>query len=295
MATPTTTASPEDLAKLLLVTQNGLQSQAAQIAHRQNIINVWGGISPGTKVLELGCGQGDCTIVLADAVGSSGSVDAVDPTPPGYGSPFTVEEAHRHISTTILGPRINWIHADSLTFLPDNAPEPTYDIGILCHSLWYFSSPPTISETLRRLRLLCKMIFIAEWSLTASSPSSYPHVLAALTQASLECRKPQSESNVRTVVSPAAITKLAEDAGLKLVNEGIVENPGEHVYDGLWEVGAVSGKIFIQEIEKNVKDERERAVVHALRDATVKSLEPLPRGVKDVRSMNVWCGVFEKA
>lgn len=31
------------------------------------------------------CGQGDCTIVLADAVGEGGHVDAVDPGSPDYG------------------------------------------------------------------------------------------------------------------------------------------------------------------------------------------------------------------
>ncbi len=79
------TTTPEELAAFLLVTENGLKSQAAQISHRQEIIGTWGGISPGKKVLEIGCGQGDCTIVLAHAVGEGGTVDAVDPAPPGYG------------------------------------------------------------------------------------------------------------------------------------------------------------------------------------------------------------------
>jgi hypothetical protein len=313
MSNPTSGASAEDLAKLLLVTENGMNSQVAQIAHRQNIIAACGGISPGMKVLELGCGQGDCTIALASTVGENGSVDAVDPAPPDYGSinpilsliifaelpdttgsPYTVEEAQKHISRTVLGPRINWINAYPLTFLPENSTAPKYDIGILCHSLWYFSSPEIITETFQRLRWLCKRIFIAEWALSASTPSSYPHVLAALTQASLECRKPQSESNVRTVVSPAAITKLAEDAGLKIVSQGQVV-PTEHVHDGRWEVSAVSSKKFVEEIKDNVKDEREQAVILALRDATLKSLEGIDGGARGVRSMNVWCAVFEKA
>jgi tRNA A58 N-methylase Trm61 len=86
MSKPTSGASAENLAKLLLVAENGLKSQVAQIAHRQNIIAACGGISPGMKVLELGCGQGDCTVALASAVGENGSVDAVDPAPPDYGS-----------------------------------------------------------------------------------------------------------------------------------------------------------------------------------------------------------------
>lgn len=62
-----------------------MKSQVAQIEHRQEIITALGGIFPGESVLEIGCGQGDCTIVLAHAVGPTGSVVAVDPAPSGYG------------------------------------------------------------------------------------------------------------------------------------------------------------------------------------------------------------------
>ena len=36
-------------------------------------------------MLEIGCGQGDTTVVLADAVGENGSVVALDPGSPDYG------------------------------------------------------------------------------------------------------------------------------------------------------------------------------------------------------------------
>jgi len=45
---------------------------------------------PGSKVLELGCGQGDCTTVLATTVGGEGSVVAVDPAELDYGTFFPV-------------------------------------------------------------------------------------------------------------------------------------------------------------------------------------------------------------
>ncbi|KJA20156.1 hypothetical protein HYPSUDRAFT_78462 [Hypholoma sublateritium FD-334 SS-4] len=283
------TIAPEELAKFMLTPENGFQSQAAQISHRQEIISTWGGIRIGENVLELGCGQGDCTIVLAHAVGENGTVDAVDPAPPGYGSPYTVHEAQQHISSTALGPRISWVASDPLNFLPEDSTEPKYDVGVLAHSLWYFSSPLTIRTTLQRLRSLCKRVYIAEWALSASSAPAYPHVLAALTQASLECRKLETVSNVRTVVSSAAIRKLAEDAGLKIVSEGVVV-PKAGLKDGFWEVCAVTSQRFLQQIEDKVKDEREKAVVIALRDATLRSLEGLEGGRKAVLSMDVWCG-----
>jgi ubiquinone/menaquinone biosynthesis C-methylase UbiE len=45
--------------------------------HRLAIVSFWA-IAPGSRVLELGCGQGDTTIALAHAV---------DPGSPDYGTP----------------------------------------------------------------------------------------------------------------------------------------------------------------------------------------------------------------
>ena len=55
-----------------------------QLAHRQELISYWD-VQPGSKVLEIGCGQGDTTVALADAVGEEGSVVALDPGRPDYG------------------------------------------------------------------------------------------------------------------------------------------------------------------------------------------------------------------
>ena len=61
-----------------------LDSNLPGLQHRLNLVKFWG-ITPGSRVLEIGCGQGDCTTMLADAVGPDGHVDAVDPGPPDYG------------------------------------------------------------------------------------------------------------------------------------------------------------------------------------------------------------------
>lgn len=57
---------------------------AAQLEHRLQLISSWT-IKPGARVLEIGCGQGECTVALADAVGATGHVDAIDPGSPDYG------------------------------------------------------------------------------------------------------------------------------------------------------------------------------------------------------------------
>lgn len=56
-----------------------------QMKERIQLVKRWG-IRPGDHVLEIGCGQGDCTVVLAVAVGETGSVTAVDPADLSYGA-----------------------------------------------------------------------------------------------------------------------------------------------------------------------------------------------------------------
>lgn len=64
--------------------------QHSQTIHRLELLQRWN-IPTGSKVLELGCGQGDCTTVLASAVGEQGKVVAVDPAELDYGEvPFSL-------------------------------------------------------------------------------------------------------------------------------------------------------------------------------------------------------------
>lgn len=71
----------------LHVENANMDNLGAQFEHRMKLVEFWG-IMPGSRVLEIGCGQGDCTVVLAEAVGESGHVDAVDPGAPDYGQSF---------------------------------------------------------------------------------------------------------------------------------------------------------------------------------------------------------------
>ena len=61
-----------------------LSSQIAQTEHRLQLVSQWP-IHTGSRILEIGCGQGDCTAVLASIVGSSGHVTAIDPADLSYG------------------------------------------------------------------------------------------------------------------------------------------------------------------------------------------------------------------
>ena len=79
--------TPEILAPLHVYStlSSGDGSLLPQLAHRIHLVKDVFSIPLGAKVLEIGPGQGDCTIVLAAAVGDKGRVDAVDPGDLEYG------------------------------------------------------------------------------------------------------------------------------------------------------------------------------------------------------------------
>jgi hypothetical protein len=211
------------------------------------------------------------------------------------GAPYTLGQAQTHISQGPLGKLITWIQQsplDYLSSLSSSSPNTkTFDATVLAHSLWYFSSPSLILSTFRAIKQHSNRLLLAEWSLVATHPSAQPHVLAALTQSPLECNKPTSDSNVRTVLSPKRLTELAVAAGWKLESESRVQS-GEGLFDGKWEVSACLSPSFETEVEEQVSDERERGVVFALRDACEASLERVQGGRKGVRSMDVWVASF---
>ncbi|KAJ7352620.1 putative SAM-dependent methyltransferase [Mycena albidolilacea] len=292
----TSETPPATLAeKIASLSGYGPTSSVPQAQYRLDLIARWP-IPKGARVLELGCGQGDTTLALAEAVGETGHVDAVDPGPLDYGAPKTLGQAHDTISAGPLGSRITWIQSEPLAFLSANPTAPRYDVAVLAHSLWYFASPALILTTLRALATRARRICIAEWSLScAEGTSGTTHILAVLVQAALECRKPPSTStaNVRTVVSPARIKELAAEAGLVLQagTEALV-TPGAGVYDGRWETEHAVRAQFAEEVETFVGDDREKGVIYAFRDAVQTSLDRVG-GMKGVGTMDGWVAVFE--
>lgn len=59
----------------------------SQTLHRLELLQHWN-IPTGSTVLEIGCGQGDCTTVLAHTIGEQGRVVAIDPAELDYGASF---------------------------------------------------------------------------------------------------------------------------------------------------------------------------------------------------------------
>ena len=76
---------PAALARVSLHDPANFSIQHSQTLHRVEILQHWN-ITADAKVLELGCGQGDFTTVLANAVGEHGTVVALDPASLEYGA-----------------------------------------------------------------------------------------------------------------------------------------------------------------------------------------------------------------
>ncbi|PVH82316.1 S-adenosyl-L-methionine-dependent methyltransferase [Cadophora sp. DSE1049] len=285
----------------------------SQIAHRQELVAYWG-IEPGSRVLEIGCGQGDTTVALADAVGEEGSVVALDPGRPDYGSPSTLAQAQAHILSTSLGPRITFQFIDPLLYLSTYT-GPAYDYIVLSHCIYYFASPTHLPILLTSLLPHTTTLCLAEWSLHASSLPQVPHVQTALLLSWLETKRPVSSGgNIRTVLSPAQIVsavlstnalnpKLDGDAApsFKLHKQATLpSHPG--LQDGFWEVSDLLRKRGkeISSLRERQKDgneavnENEIVAFEAAYDSIEELVNGLEDGVKGVRCMDFWVGVFRR-
>ena len=64
--------------------ERAIDTQIGQTLERIDLVSRWG-IKDGDRILEIGCGQGDMTAVLATAVGVNGRITAIDPAPLSYG------------------------------------------------------------------------------------------------------------------------------------------------------------------------------------------------------------------
>lgn len=269
----------------------------SQAAHRMRLIKAWGCIGSGTRVLEIGCGQGTCTEVLAEAVGTRGHVDAVDPAPADYGAPMTLGDAQAGISAGPLGPRITWHMADPLEFLratPASADgSPRWDVAVLCHCIWYFTSAHTLEDVLRSLHGRAADVAVAEYALSASGANAVPHLLAALARGTLEClRATDSGENIQTPLGPAEIRAAANRAGWAVDEaSATVLTPDPGLLDGHWETSTVVSPRFLDGINDGIRDDRVKALLRAAREATVAATDAVG-GVANVHTMDVWAARF---
>jgi hypothetical protein len=216
--------------------------------------------------------------------------DAVDPADPNYGAPFTLEQAQQHISKSPVGNRITWHQALPEEFLAST--ETTWDIAVLSHCIWYFESPESLRNILTALKGRVTHVCIAEYALHATQKAAIPHVLASIARGTLESYRNESNANIRSPMSPQAITQVATQVGWSLQRQctGI---PELELLDGHWEVSSVTHDHFVREIEESVQNDRLKLIIESTRQATVAAVGTLNGG--KVGTMDVWVAIFSLA
>lgn len=263
-----------------------------QTIHRLSILEKFN-IPPNSKVLEIGCGQGDMTAVLASTLANS-HIDAIDPAPLHYGSPETLGQAQARLSSFEIGPQISFHQTDPISWLKEKE-HGTYDAAVLCHCLWYFASIEEARKVLEAAKGTAKRLYIAEWALQARAKEGQTHVLTALARATCESHIPDSKQNIRTPLHPTQINKIAEEVGWKLVR-GETWTPGPGLEDAKWEVSMVlrdDGRAFLQRARSHIAEHRVHVLLESMLEAVKDSKVREEQESQGLGCMDVWVGVFE--
>ena len=212
------------------------EEKILQLNHRMSLIESW---APRLEdhIVEIGCGQGETTVVLAAAVGPSGRVLAVDNSAEGYGRPVTLGESHAYIRSSIIGDRIEFLLSADLLEPCLDFPEKTFDLAVFSHSAWYMSSPTALYELFARVRPWAKRLGFAEWDIRPRRIRQVPHMLAVLLQAHVQRMCPQTlDANVRSLILPEDARSLAEKAGWTITQEKVVDTSTQLGYGKSWEI-----------------------------------------------------------
>ncbi|KAM0353035.1 hypothetical protein ACHAPU_001921 [Fusarium lateritium] len=284
---PVPLSSAQSIASHSPSTPDSLQIEIDQTTHRINLLNFFR-IKSSSNILEIGCGQGTCTVVLGHATGSGGHVDAIDPAPLDYGAPTTLGQAQHHIVKGEMGDRVKFWQKELQDFLAETEGK-KWDYAVLVHCLWYLDGEEPFAGMLRALKGRVDKICIAEYSMKASGPAAVPHVLAALTRATFEAQKSDSDANIRCLLTPPDIKRIAEQAGWTVEQETEIV-PDASLQDGLWEVGDLLSQDFLHDVEENVRDNKIKVLLRGGREAVMGAVKGLNDG--KVRTMNVWAATL---
>lgn len=201
--------------------------QRKQLTHRLSLVEAFQ-ISPGMKVLEIGCGQGDTTVALAAAVGEGGHVMSIDIAPADYGEPITLGEATETISRSILGNRVSFQLQTDLLDLP----EQQYDVAVLSHCSWYFRDPEQLLSYFHKLRRMAKRICVAEWDLYDINQENYAHY-TAVTILALYSEFVDNMGNIQHLFDRNQLQQYLQKAGWENVTIHMVD--AYYLQDGVWE------------------------------------------------------------
>lgn len=223
----------ETVAAMMAAGAINLPIQVTQTAFRMSLVDNWT-IRPAATVLEIGCGQGDMTAALAEAVGPTGRVVAVDIADPTYGAPVTLGESADVLRASPLGDRLDIRFGFDV--LDAEFPDDMFDHVVLAQSSWYFASLDQLRRTLRVVRPWARTLCFAEWDLCPTDPGQLPHLLAVLVQGHLAANNINTGGNVRTPFSYQTFERLLAETGWQVDHRHHVATTG--LQDADWEVAA---------------------------------------------------------
>jgi SAM-dependent methyltransferase len=102
----------------------------------------WAGVTSGMRVLDVGSGAGDVTLLLAEVVGPAGEVVGVE------FAPESIELATARAAAAGVGSRVRFVQADLRDFAADTVGASEYDAVVGRFVLMYQPDP---ADLLRRL------------------------------------------------------------------------------------------------------------------------------------------------
>jgi SAM-dependent methyltransferase len=223
----------EQIARCMALYSRTPDVQLVQTGMRKRIVDAWG-IRPGSKILEVGCGQGDLTAVLAHACGPEGHVEAFDLASPDYGAPVTIGDSADCLLRSPLGSRICFhlgcdLFAGEIAFSED-----AFDYVVFAHCSWYFDSVDLLKRTLIRIRPWARQLCLSEWDLVPREPRQLAHALAVLIQGQVEAFRRDSMSNIRTPATKEALLGLLLDLGWDEPDAASIDST--ELQDAHWEI-----------------------------------------------------------
>ena len=222
---------------------------------RMTVIQEWA-IGLGKRVLDIGCGQGESSAILALALGPESRIVAIDPARSDYGIPYTVSQSQEYICRSAIGSQISFFQttaADLFKSLNQSA-SAIVDVATLCHSLWYFPDIQTVIDLFRTLADAgITKVYTAEYDFDSAMPSQQPHMLAARAQASLYAsralREPGTRTlNVRGAPDKKAILDAAMLSGFSAVRQGTV-TPEVNFLEGHFEAKYTMSDKFVDRVK----------------------------------------------
>ena len=225
--------------------------QRRQTAHRLAIATAWQ-IQPGERLLEIGCGQGDLSAVLADQVGPTGHVTGIDIASRDYGAPLTLGQAWDHLLNGPLGSRLT-VHFDTdLTNDLSVLAGQRFDRIVMAHSLWYFASANALALLFKNLSTVSKHVDVAEWSLQPTALDQIGHLQATMIQGLLYAISPSDVANIRTLITPDTLTQIAHDQTWTYTPGPILEDP--LLDDARWEIATTNALLTELKLSTDLRD-----------------------------------------